>query len=164
MVRDVRFLAGLPDEPVPDDAAPEIRLLHAWHLLLRGDPAADDELRKGYVDARASTAIMLMARGRDAEAEAQLRRGSAERPQQVKVAVYLASYLGTRGGSTRRRRSSPTSCAREENPRAMAQLGLIFAKRDRVAEAVKLWQRSLALDPEQTDVETYLIAAARGRP
>ena len=113
------------------------------------------------MDARASTAIMLMARGRDAEAETQLRKGIAERPHQVKVAVYLASYLGNKGRLDEAEGLLRDVLAREENPRAMAQLGLIYAKRDRVAEAVKLWQRSLALDPEQTDVEAYLAAAAR---
>src|SRR5262249_11329316 len=97
IVREVRWLAGRPEEPPPADAAPDLRLLYGWHLYLRGDARADAEIARAYVDARARTARMLFARGRDADGEAQLRKCLAERPDHDGCVLMLASHLGNHG-------------------------------------------------------------------
>jgi hypothetical protein len=162
IVREVRFLAGLPEDPPAADAAPDVRLLYAWHLLLRGDARADAAIGAAHVDARAVTARMLFGRGRDADGEAQLRACIAEQPDHDGCVLMLASYLGNHARLGEAEALLRRLVARRDHPRGYAELGLVLAKQNRTDEAIAMWKRSLAIDALQFDVDSWLRAAQAG--
>jgi tetratricopeptide (TPR) repeat protein len=148
--------ARLPAGPAP--AAPlEARLLHAWHLLLGGDPRADAAVT-AIPGARTATARMLARRGRDAEARAQLERALPDEP----AALMLAALEANAGDLERAAALVDAALARNpRSARALAQRGLLRAKRGDVDGAVADWRASLAIDPRQPDVAGYLTRARR---
>ena len=78
VARDAGFAAGMgAGAEVAADAAFELRLLHAWHLLLLDAPAADATLAALGVDAQVATGRMFIVRGRAADAERELRAALA---------------------------------------------------------------------------------------
>ncbi len=94
VARDAGFAAGLGAGPSPAPDAPfELRLLHAWHLLLLGDAAAEPALAALGVEARVATGHMLIARGRPGEAEPQLRAALALDPGHATAWKHLGVAL-----------------------------------------------------------------------
>jgi hypothetical protein len=164
MVREVRFLAGLPEDRPADDAAPDLVLLYAWHLYLRGDSRADAELARAYADGRVMTARMLFGRGRDADGEGQLRKCMAEKPEHDGCVLMLASHLANHARLAEAETLLRRMLERRAHPRAFAELGLVLAKQNHPDEAIAIWKRSLALDPTQADVEAWLRLAQTPRP
>jgi hypothetical protein len=164
---DLRFLAGLPPDQAPAvDAPVEVRLLHAWHLLLRGETTtADTALRELGAPGRTATARMLLERRDVAAAKHQLAAALAETsPPDEHAGLLLAAILGNEQHFADAEDVLTTVLrAHPRSARGLAQLGLLRAKQGKLAEAAELFQKSLDVeyDPE---IEAMLRAAQRGVP
>jgi Protein of unknown function (DUF2723) len=137
----------LPDArtPVRPGAPFEVHLLAAWHRALAGDLGGLDGLGD---DALVATAQMLVRRDRLDEALLVLARSRAEGP------VLLEATIRARRGEVE---AAVALLERfPDSPRALAHLGLLHAQRGELTAARTLWQRSIALDPDQPDVRAWL--------
>ena len=147
MVSDQSLSFGRPREPVH-----EVQLLHAWQLVLAGQPA-DRELDALGPAARAVTARMLLGRKREADAIRVLEPAVSE----AGAALMLAAIHGNAGRLDAAAAILDQVLTREpQHARALAQRGLVRAKQGRMEEAERDLEASLAIDPAQPDVADYL--------
>src|SRR5262249_45096049 len=133
----------LPLPPLPAGAPLELRLMDAWGHILAGQDVALSR------DERMATARMLVHRNLLDAAEAQLRAAGADEPAQL----MLAALLSNRGKLDE---AAQILVAHPGSARAQAELGIIYAKQNRMPEAAGAFQRSLDLDPNQPDVRAWL--------
>jgi hypothetical protein len=110
--------------PAPPATAPiEARLLHAWQLLLAGDPGAEAALSAAGPGMRTATARMLVRRGREADAVAQLERAG---PEDDGAAMMLAAIHANAGRFDDAVRILDALLARRpEHPRARQQRAIV---------------------------------------
>jgi tetratricopeptide (TPR) repeat protein len=94
VARDAGFAAGMGAGAAPAlDAPYELRLLHAWHVLLLDAPGASEAIDALGSDALVATGRMLIVRGRPADAERTLRRAIERAPGRADAWRHLGVAL-----------------------------------------------------------------------
>jgi tetratricopeptide (TPR) repeat protein/predicted AlkP superfamily phosphohydrolase/phosphomutase len=149
----------------PDDPNLERKLGQA--LAGAGDvPAAEDafgrSLRKARTDeeragAFGDQALLYQKLGRESDARALLLRSVERLPRSAALWGMLGAAWGREGRLDRATQAYERSVALEPTALGCKTLAaLVFGERRERARAVSLWRQSLALDPDQPDVQEFL--------
>jgi len=121
--------------------------------------AQTDEEREGGLG---DLALLFQKQGREAEGRKVLLQAVASLPRSARLWGMLGAAWGRVGELDRAIAAYQRSVALGPTPLACKTLAaLLLGERKDKAGAVALWKQSLALDPDQPDVQQFLRSAAR---